>query len=53
MSGKDHVARIDEEGIGEAEGSDRVGDLPHLLAGVGAGIARIGFESPATPMLLK
>lgn len=46
MSGKDHVAGINEEGTGEAEGLDRVGNLPDLLARVGAGIARLGLEHP-------
>ena len=46
VNGEDHVAIVDEQGIGEAKGFNRVGNLPDLLFGVGARIARVGLQAP-------
>ncbi len=40
MSGDDRVVSVDEDRIGEAESGDAAGNLPDLLFGMSAGIAR-------------
>lgn len=44
VTGKDGTLSIDQDRIGEAEGADALGDLLHLLAGVGARVLRPGAE---------
>ena len=44
MAGENAILAIDQHRVGEAEPGDGIGDLAHLLARVGAGIARRGFQ---------
>ena len=46
MAGEHHVVLVDEDGIGEAETLDTVGNLPDLLAAMDPRVARIGLQGP-------
>ena len=49
MAGEDPAGLVDQDGVGEAEGADAVGDLPDLALGMGARIARVGRQAGEGP----
>jgi hypothetical protein len=51
VAGEDCVLNVDQHWAGEAEGPDAVGDLPDLLSGVGARVARPGPETGGVDLL--
>ena len=44
VAGNDRPLSIDQYRVDEAELGNRLGDLPDLFVGVGAGVAHIGAE---------
>ena len=51
MAGDDSARLVDQNGIGEAEGLDAVGELPDLAFGMAAGISGIGPQRLECPVL--
>jgi hypothetical protein len=40
MAGEDTIFSVDQDGVGEAEATNALGDLPSLLTRMGSGVAR-------------
>ena len=53
MTGEDHVVAVDEDGIGEAELTDAISDLPGLLLRASPRVARAGCQRGGARCLMS